>query len=377
MRYGSIQTLRQGLTAQGFSGPISESVPSSVTGFAHRRGRTDSISSFTYFQEADEPPKWPAEQAVVDDSDDEDADPDDGNIDLEAGRRSAPRKVSDMSDYSAQEPLLDAADSNPLDTRPFHGGGNFSQKLHIVSEDLTVVVAGFTTKRVGFISYVALCVCTLGLGYLVLRWLPRWRIRLIGRPNPLRSCSWVVIEVRHRPGKARAYKSADSRQNQWGEFTLHQVQSDSYGFQLSTVFNTTTKEILSVYPEDDDPTLDSLRSLNYRYLRLLYHPIEDKFVLNSDWTDPEWTNIQSLRSGLDSEERDMRELVFGRNNLDIEEKTVPQLLMDEVCDRPHINSMLITSGLPSLLYFSAWQSCALESGRVLLLCQRHLSHFHF
>jgi hypothetical protein len=40
-----------------------------------------------------------------------------------------------------------------------------------------------------------LCLLTFGLGYLVLRWLPRWQVKLIGTQCSLRDCSWVVIEV--------------------------------------------------------------------------------------------------------------------------------------------------------------------------------------
>ena len=321
--------------AQVFAGPISESIPSSVTGFAHRRGRTDSISSFTYFQEADEAPEWPGEEAVADDSDDDEDDgrllPDINVLDLEAGTFSSlRRKPSNRSDYAADQPLMKRSDSAKSDTRPFHAGGNFSQKLYVVSEDLTIVIAGFGTSKLGLASYVAICTLTVGIGYLLLRWLPRWRIKLIGSPMPLKTCSWAVIEVRHRKGGAKANKSAKSGQNQWGEFTVHNILKQEYGQLLSTVFSTHSKEELDVYPDDDDPVLENLQILDYRYLRLMYHPIEDKFVLNNSWTDPQWADLKELRQGLDSDERDFREQVFGKNALEIQEKTIPQLLMDEV-----------------------------------------------
>ena len=34
-----------------FSGPMSESVPTANSAFAHRRSRADSTTSFTYFEE--------------------------------------------------------------------------------------------------------------------------------------------------------------------------------------------------------------------------------------------------------------------------------------------------------------------------------------
>jgi cation-transporting ATPase 13A3/4/5 len=75
----------------------------------------------------------------------------------------------------------------------------------------------------------------------------------------------------------------------------------------------------------------NLRFLDYRHMRFCYHPIEDKFALISGWKDPSWTNAKVMRGGLDADERDSREQIFGQNVIDIQQKTVPQLLVDEVC----------------------------------------------
>ena len=182
----------------------------------------------------------------------------------------------------------------------------------------------------GFASYMTICICTLGIAYLLFRWLPRWRIRLIGSPAPLKTCSWVVIEVSSWNGRSKANIWAKTGQNQWGEFTVHRVSAEEYGHALSTVFGIPPKDGLDCYQDDDDPILDTLRILDYRYMRLLFHPIEDKFVLNNDWLDPQWTDIRALRVGLDSDERDIRDQVFGKNVLEIHQKSIPQLLMDEV-----------------------------------------------
>lgn len=84
--------------------------------------------------------------------------------------------------------------------------------------------------------------------------------------------------------------------------------------------------------DDNDPIMSILRSLDYRYLRFFYHPIEDKFVLVNSWKDPLWTNVKVMRNGLDADERDSREEVFGQNLIDIEQKSVAQLLVDEVSE---------------------------------------------
>ena len=83
--------------------------------------------------------------------------------------------------------------------------------------------------------------------------------------------------------------------------------------------------------EDDDPIIPYLRYLDYRYIRFYYHPILDKFVMNNSWKDPSWTNVKKLRRGVEGENKELRSLVFGKNVIDIEEKTVMQLLVDEAC----------------------------------------------
>lgn len=51
------------------------------------------------------------------------------------------------------------------------------------------------------------------------------------------------------------------------------------------------------------------------------------------WKDPAWTNVKVMRGGLDADERDSREQLFGQNNIDIQQKNIPQLLIDEVRGR--------------------------------------------
>ena len=45
-----------------------------------------------------------------------------------------------------------------------------------------------------------------------------------------------------------------------------------------------------------------------------------------------------IRAGLDSDERHRREQVFGKNQIDIKQKSVPQLLVDEVGGYPSNSS---------------------------------------
>ena len=194
-------------------------------------------------------------------------------------------------------------------------------------------IAGFSTGSAGFLLYILICVFTGGLGYLLFRWLPQWRVRLVGTPAPLGKCSWVVVEVSHQTSRRRSRRKAKASQNQWGEFTSHYVAAEDYGYSMSTVCNATAKEKINGHRYDYDYEVKTLRYLDYRYMRLLYHPVEDKFVLNNDWLDPQWTDVKAMRAGLDTEERDPRDQVFGKNMIEIREKSIAQLLVDEASHR--------------------------------------------
>lgn len=58
--------------------------------------------------------------------------------------------------------------------------------------------------------------------------------------------------------------------------------------------------------------------------------MKDRFVLSNSWKDPAWTDVKSIRAGIGSDEKENREHVFGKNIIDIKQKTIPQLLVDEV-----------------------------------------------
>ena len=212
-----------------------------------------------------------------------------------------------------------------------------------------MVIAGFTTSSVGFILYTAICILTAGIGYLIFRWVPRWQIRLTGIAAPLRKCSWVVVEVSHRTSRLKRV-TAKKSQNQWGEFTVHYITKEEYGYAMSSVFNAPSKEKSSGHQYDEDRELKFLRYLDYRYMRLIYHPTEDKFVLNNDWWDPQWTDVKALRAGLDTEEREPRDQVFGKNMIEIQEKTIPQLLMDEVSITAVTRNNADVPGFPPFLH---------------------------
>ena len=297
---------------------MSESVPTSITSFAHRRPRAGSTTSFTYYDEEEQEGEQLLEAEDVLSEDEDEAGERNGFIerheDLELGRRpsiSRRRKSSSASRPSVEAPLLRRGSSSSSH-RSHVRSGRTSQKLYILSEDLTIVVAGFTTSTLGFALYVFISVITLGVGYLILRWLPRWFVRIIGRPTALKDSDWVVIE------------------NQWGEVAVQDIKKQPYDRPISSVFGPEEKAGRRDYSEMDDILLPELRTLDYRYIRFCFHPVKDKFLNGSTWKDPNWTDVRELRVGLDNEEKEYRQRVFGYNLIDIEMKSTGQLLVEEV-----------------------------------------------
>ena len=144
-------------------------------------------------------------------------------------------------------------------------------------------------------------------------------------------------------------------QNQWAEITVQTVQAQQYGHSVSTVFGSHEKVRLSDFDEDDDPTINSLKCLDYRYIRFVYHPMKDKFVLNSNFKDPAWTDVKSIRAGLSGDKRHKREQVFGKNLIDTQQKSIPQLLVDEAFHPFYVFQVasLILWSLDEYYYYAA------------------------
>ncbi|WPG97456.1 putative cation-transporting atpase [Acrodontium crateriforme] len=317
-----------------FSGPMSESVPQSVTAFSTRRSRADSTASFAYYEEErdfDSEEIVDDEQAIMDEEGDcwesqslnaadtfiEPEQDEDLGSEGHTGSRSRHRKSSILSRSSrgsrrsADAPLLRRHHSAGSDASGFRVGGRVSQKIYIFTEDLTIVVAGFKTSLFGFALYVCICVLTGGLGYLIFRWLPKWYVRVVGKTTPLADCDWLVVE------------------NQWGEMIIQDVNKQELGQSLSAVFGANEKSKFQDYDEYDDPIIEELRILDYRYIRFCYHPLKDKFVPGNTWKDPAWTDVVAVRAGIDGDEQEERQRIFGPNAIDIEQKTTGQLLLDE------------------------------------------------
>ena len=136
---------------------------------------------------------------------------------------------------------------------------------------------------------------------------------------------------------------------------MQKVAVDEYEYSVSTVFGPQAKGMFGEYDEEDDPVMPKLRFLDYRYIRFVFHPLKGKFVLNNNFKDSSWKDVKSIRSGLESDERYRRAKVYGKNLIDIQQKSIPQLLFDEAFHPFYVFQIasLILWSLDEYYYYAA------------------------
>lgn len=193
------------------------------------------------------------------------------------------------------------------------------QRFYLAEEDIVIGIAGYEDCLWKRLIYYAIIICTLGAGFLILRWLPKYRVNLMGTPCALGLADWCVIE------------------NEYGELSIVPVSRSRFGDRLSNFLTISSKkdedecdEIIADDSEDSNPSIPYLVSFQYRYLKFFYNPVEDIFKTNSNWYDLHWLNYKNLRDGTSQSLQEQRTIIFGENNIKIEQKSNLQLLMAEV-----------------------------------------------
>lgn len=179
-----------------FDGPSASSVPSSISNFAHRGSRASLADEI----------EWPKFFATEFDSDAEDV-LTEVDIEEEDLHSLVSSRISEASSVAVQStPDVERGDQFPLigrkstDVRSEGSvGGRASkatQRIYLADEDMIVVMSGFRTRKPRLWIYRLLCVISFGMVYLILRWLPRWRLKFMAERLPLSEAHWVVVEVR-------------------------------------------------------------------------------------------------------------------------------------------------------------------------------------
>jgi cation-transporting P-type ATPase 13A2 len=179
-----------------FDGPSASSVPTSVSNFAHRGSRTS-------FADDERPTRFFAEDF---DFDAEDVltqiDPEE-----EEHHSMISSRVSEVSSVAvASTPDIERGYQFPLIGRKSTDQrseeslairlARVTQKIYLSDEDMVVVMSGFRTRKGRLWIFRILSALTLGMFYLLMRWLPRWRLKFLAEPVPLSEAHFLVVEVR-------------------------------------------------------------------------------------------------------------------------------------------------------------------------------------
>ncbi|KAK9469609.1 hypothetical protein V1512DRAFT_269183 [Lipomyces arxii] len=361
-------------TDRVFDGPVPDAVPSSVSTFPHPpRSRSRSLStvrSFRYFDTAAVERAHEIDQQIHGyhyDADDDgyvsEVFPDHASVrssdeihSLHTVPTSArfrslsfgesvddndPSKQFNRQD-STDRPLLDHNDSYDEHSgfEPRAVPEILQQTVYLQEEDLILALAGFKNSAIRQFLFTVLCICTGGIAYLILRWLPRYRVFFMGYKTPLSQSDWVVLE------------------NQWSELSFHSITKKEYNYPMSSVFKLEKDPNKPLSELEYDPLIPVLHYFDYRYMRLILHPGEGKFALNNDWRDTAWNDLHYIRNGLQSDTIEERALVFGENSIDIEDKTIVQLLVEEVL-HPFYIFQLFSMVLWSLDQYYYYATCIL------------------
>ncbi|KAI5969729.1 hypothetical protein CANMA_001191 [Candida margitis] len=181
-----------------------------------------------------------------------------------------------------------------------------SQRYYLAEEDIVVGIAGYRNCWWKKYLYYILCISTFGVGFLILRWFPRYRVNFMSTKCPLGLSDWCVIE------------------NEFGELQIIDIDKQRFDERLSN--------FLTIHEEkaQSDPVVPYVHSFIYRYIKFFYDPTEDIFRTNSNWYDIRWLSLKTIKEGISQSLQEQRLEIFDSNKIEIDEKTTFQLLADEV-----------------------------------------------
>ncbi|KAG4304603.1 hypothetical protein PORY_001996 [Pneumocystis oryctolagi] len=226
--------------------------------------------------------------------------------------------ISDTSSYRflekhrSKDPLIKREYKHMMSSDTSYSKEMLFQEIKLDNENY-IRIYGFNINKPYQFLYYILCIITGGFAYLIFLWVPQWKAKLTLKSSPFDSCNWVLIKDKYERADILKVTRKDC-----GESILNIYE----GFQNShDKFQTKNESSESTY----------LTYIDYRYIRFVYYPIEKKFIPIYDWKDPRCIlPIQDISKGLDTSTRNDREIIFGKNIIDVEEDSVFVLLIKEI-----------------------------------------------
>ncbi|KAG0083097.1 hypothetical protein BGZ92_011085, partial [Podila epicladia] len=198
-----------------------------------------------------------------------------------------------------------------------HKHDRCKQVVYLEEEDIELIFTGYRYIKSRLYIYYLACFLSAGIIFLLGRWLPQRFISFVARECEMSKAECVVVK------------------NEWGQMATEFIFTKYYGGPIDSVFSPDQLE----KSQDDDASfedtvttgiLHDMRYFDYQYIRFIYNPMVQQFMQNSKWKDPDWSTIGNCERGIGRETHQERTMVFGQNLIDVQEKTVGQLLVQEV-----------------------------------------------
>ncbi|KAJ3254236.1 hypothetical protein HK103_007289 [Boothiomyces macroporosus] len=186
---------------------------------------------------------------------------------------------------------------------------NLYEQEVIVDDDLTLYTSGRKSTGLRSAIYIILCVITGGIYYLICRWNTAIEMKTKTFPCSLADADYICIK------------------NQWGEISLNRITKIDFGMKASMIFPRSFTEV----DASQDIILDHLRFYDYRYFKFFFNPNTEMFEPNYAWVDSNWTSVSRVfLEQDDDQEIHSKRSIFGKNQVEIQEKSNFRLLVDEV-----------------------------------------------
>ena len=240
------------------------------------------------------------------------------------------------------------------------------QQIFLVEEDMLIRFTGYKAVFARKLVFWIVSVLSLGVIYLLGRWLPRTKLRWICREAAFEEADLIMVE------------------NQWGDLVKAQLETVPFARPLAAVFpdkvtrdapatmqefqaylataksrigssasslrkgaSASTSVANSVlFPSAAAPAvattdltplsnveseqLMDLSVLDYRYTRFALYPPTGRFRMVKDWRDPAWQSTAAVSGGVSWDAEKDRKTLFGPNMIEIAAKSTWSLLVDEV-----------------------------------------------
>ncbi|KAJ3281726.1 hypothetical protein HK104_011310, partial [Borealophlyctis nickersoniae] len=242
--------------------------------------------------------------------------------------KNAPRSAQRINDKARPDtPLLANAPAAAGFGTLGNGSGHYTilpdsryEQKYEVEEELSVLIAAHRTSQPKLVLYYLFCILSGGVLYILCRWFTKLELWFKTVRCPLADATVVSLT------------------SEWGEIEVERVKKDSFDGTVGDVFpfsearKAREVEVFGIKDEAArSAAMPCLIHFEYRYIRFILNPMTGQFEPNWTWSDPGWTSINKALEGLNgSRIIEQRRLIFGRNAVNIKEKPILRLAVDEV-----------------------------------------------